>query len=762
MRYRRIFLTGPAGTGKTTQGVARLKELLSDGVLPHNILILLPQRTGGALYQEALQDPALNVPGLVDAATMDGLALRSLNLVWPQIASDAGFGRPTRRPVFLTIETAQYYMAQVIQPMMQQGYFDPNVVSVTITLPRLMSQLLDNLEKAALIGLPYTQVETRLKSALGAEISSRVAFEHAQACVIAFREFCLRNNLLDFSLRVEIFRNHVWANPELRRLLTGRYRHLIVDNLEEQNSFTHRILQDWLPESDSALLIFDEDAGYRIFLGANQRTAQDLAQYCDTVERRAQSFTASPETLELGRQISVSLGKWESGKVSRWAGEQGSREAEEQGGRRTDVDSSPTFSPAHLPTFSPAHLPTRPPAHPPNPRAAFTYHQSRFHPQMLNWAIEQVDTLINGEGVSPRQIVVLAPFVSDALRFSFLNRMERLGLPARSHRPSRALKEEPAAVALLALARLMRPHWKLLPASFDVMQTLNLVIDGLDLVRAQLLVDVLYRPHNTEDGPLLPFEEIEGDVRERITYQIGLRFDRLRAWLRAEKDAIAAPLDHSFSRLFGEILSQPGFGFHNSLEAGEVAANLIESIRKFRRVTSLTPVIRTDAEGKSEEVLPDNDALNRDYLQMLEQGVVAALYTRSWDPAPADAVLIAPAYTYLMSNRPVDYQIWLDAGSSGWWERIAQPLTHPYVLSADWQPDAPWRDEDEVKTQLDRLHRLTLGLTRRCRKHIYIANSEISEHGYEQRGRLLLALQQMLRRLGRTTGEMSRNSDAGE
>ncbi len=314
------FLTGPAGTGKTTQGVAHLKTLLNEGVLPHNILILLPQRTGGALYQEALQDPALNVPGLVDVVTMDGLALRSLNLVWPQIAAPAGFGRPTRRPVFLTIETAQYYMAQVIQPMMQQGYFDPNVVSVTITLPRLMSQLLDNLEKAALIGLPYTQVETRLKSALGAEISSRVAFEHAQACVIAFREFCLRNNLLDFSLRVEIFRNYVWANPGLRRLLTGRYRHLIVDNLEEQNPFTHRILQDWLPESDSALLIFDEDAGYRIFLGANRRTAQDLAQYCRRVERRAQPFTASPEILELGRQIGLSLGvgEWGSGEVGEW------------------------------------------------------------------------------------------------------------------------------------------------------------------------------------------------------------------------------------------------------------------------------------------------------------------------------------------------------------------------------------------------------------------------------------------------------------
>ena len=34
-----------------------------------------------------------------------------------------------------------------------------------------------------------------------------------------------------------------------------------------------------------------------------------------------------------------------------------------------------------------------------------------------------------------------------------------------------------------------------------------------------------------------------------------------------------------------------------------------------------------------------------------------------------------------MSNRPVDYQFWLDVGGRGWFERLYQPLTHPYVLS---------------------------------------------------------------------------------
>jgi len=722
-----VFLSGPAGSGKTTRGVERLLSLLNDGVSPRNILVLLPQRTLGTPYETALQEAGDLLSGQVDIVTMDGLALRTLNLVWPQIAKSAGFGHPNRPPIFLTIETAQYYMSEVIEPFLQEGYFDPNVVSVTITLPRLMSQILDNLEKAALIGLPHTEVGARLKTSLGGEISSRVAFDHAQGCVNAFRDFCLRHNLLDFSLRVETFRDFVWTSPKLQGMLTERYRHLIVDNLEEQNPFVHKILASWLPKTESAYLIYDQDGAYRLFLGANWHTAETLQRVCQTVETLTDLHTPSPTITELGRQIELSLGikAQATGEVDDPAG----TDEPEPEADLTQAEPAQGFI---------------------DPRDAFTFQQTRFHPQMLTWAVDQIEHLIKEEGVPPNEIVVLAPFVSDALRFSFLNTMERRELPARSHRPSRALKEEPAAVAILTLARLIYPHWNLLPEAFDVMQALNLTIEGLDLVRARLLADVLYRPYDNVRGPLYPFEEIEGDVRERITYQVGQRFDELRAWLLAEQNAEPAPLDHVFSRLFGELLSQPGYGFHQSQEAGEVVANLVESVKKFRRVTTRVPVAYPRPGGRVgevEEVLPGVDYLNRAYVRMIEQGVVAALYTRSWDPSPTEAVLIAPAYTYLMSNRPVDYQIWLDAGSNGWWERIAQPLTHPYVLAAGWEPGQQWNDEHEVKHQIDRMHRLILGLTRRCRKHIFIGNSEISEQGYEQRGRLLLALQQTLRRM---------------
>jgi len=707
------LLTGPAGSGKTTRAVQYLHQLLAGNVPANTILVLTPQQTLAHPYRQLLRQPDLPGGGPVEVLTLNGLAQKTISLFWPLGAVSSGFGRPHAQPVFLTIETAQYYLRQAIGPLLRQGYFDPQVVPITISLPRLMSQILDNLNKAALTGLPHTEVGGRLAASLALEPNSRVALEHTQACVNHFRQYCLERNLLDFSLRIETFANHLWPVKGVRQFLQSRYRHLIVDNIEEDTPFAHAILRDWLPHAASALLIHDEDAGYRIFLGANWRTAQTLAAVSDPIETVAAAYSASPDVLALGARLADILHY-------------------PQAGQRL---------------APPASLSDHPPLAPPpeaDPRRVITFEQKRFYPQMIDWVIDQVAALIEA-GTSPAEIVVLAPFVSDALRFSFGQRMQARGLPARSHRPSRPLNEEPAAKTALTLARLAFPALAALPEPFDVAQALSQAIGGLDLIRANLLTQVVFRPAIAP--PLAAFEQLDGPVRERITYEIGGRFDALRAWLQ-QFQAEAGPvpfLDHFWGRLFGEVLSQPGFGFHQQREAGEIIANLIDSAREFRRVAGEVPLLP----GSDDK--PTAAQLNRAYLETIEQGIAAAQYTRGWevDAAQAGAVLITPATTFLMSNRPVEYQFWLDAGSSGWWERIAQPLTHPYVLAADWPPGRLWTDDDEVAAQHDRLARLVLGLTRRCRRHIFIANAEISEQGYEQRGQLLIALQRLLRQLNR-------------
>ncbi|MGD9093450.1 MAG: hypothetical protein PVF74_11435, partial [Anaerolineales bacterium] len=135
----------------------------------------------------------------------------------------------------------------------------------------------------------------------------------------------------------------------------------------------------------------------------------------------------------------------------------------------------------------------------------------------------------------------------------------------------------------------------------------------------------------------------------------------------------------------------------------------------------------------------------REYLRMVQDGVIAAQYIRSWEISPQGAVLLAPAYTFLMGNRPVDIQFWLDVGSRGWAERLYQPLTHPYVLSREWTPGVEWTDDDEVRANEEALHRLVIGLLRRCRRGIYLGLSELGEGGFEQRGPLLQVFHRLLR-----------------
>ena len=86
----------------------------------------------------------------------------------------------------------------------------------------------------------------------------------------------------------------------------------------------------------------------------------------------------------------------------------------------------------------------------------------------------------------------------------------------------------------------------------------------------------------------------------------------------------------------------------------------------------------------------------REYVSVLEKGILAAQsYSAQTIQESSDAVFLGPAFSFLMRNKPVTCQFWLDIGSQGWWARLDQPLTHPYVLNRNWQPNQQWTDNEE-------------------------------------------------------------------
>ena len=685
----RLFVSGPAGTGKTSAGVARLATLLAQGIPAEQILVITPQRSLQEPYLDVIRSPLRSAGGEVTPATFGGLARRMVDLFWPIAAEQAGFGQSDQPPIFLTLETAQYYMAHIVRPLLDSGYFE----SVTIDRNRLYSQIIDNLNKSAIIGFPYTEISARLDSAYFGEPAQRRIYADAQECANRFRSYCLDHNLLDFSLQLDIFANILWPQEIVQDHLKNSYCHLIYDNVEEDGPRVHDIIREWLADFQSALLIYDEGGGFRYFLGADKDTALALSELCDQKIDLRESFVISEDVADLDNSLTQAI----------------------------SPDSASVIFPLSLEESTSDES---------DKISAFSIIQSRFYPELLDIIANEVKQLIDA-GIPPSEIVILAPYLSDALRFSLTHRLETLQIPWRTHRPSRSLRDEPASHALLTLAALAHPHWNIRPPKFDVAYALMQSVQGLDLIRAQLLTEIVYRQR---DFTLAAFDQIKPDMQERITYSIGERYSILRDWINEYRVSSFLPLDHFFRKIFGEVLSQPGFGYHDNFDSVRVAASLVESVRKFRIAMGPSLVMKDR---------PDFD-FGREYIAMLNDGVIAASYIESWRSEEKDAVLVAPAHTFLMMNQPVTIQFWLDPGSSGWYERLSQPLTHPYVLSRSWSSDRAWSDADEVNASKEAMARLASGLLRRCRRRIYLGLCDLSETGYEQRGELLKAFQRVI------------------
>jgi hypothetical protein len=696
-----MFLEGPAGSGKTSLAIERVRYLVRHGAPTAQSLVLVPQRTLGLPYEDALQSGGMP-PGVpVEVATVGGLVRHHVELFWPLVAQEAGFSEPSRPPVFLNLETTQYYMQRVTGLSPDTRGFE----GVTITRHRLVSQLIDNLNKSALAGFPAEHIAERLKGAWAGESSRHRVFEQAQEQALAFRRYCLQHNLLDFSLQLDVFTHQVLPLEAFRAYLFGRFRYLVVDNVEENPPVTHDLLREWLARCETALVVYDSDGGYRAFLGADPESAHALREVCRQTFHLSGSHVMSDDVDALRVHLSTALNH----PTSLNAGNAGQ-----------------AFS-----IMSPVDAPAETDAPP-----ADTI--PRFQPQMLEAVAREIGDLVCERGVPPREIVVLAPFLSDALRFALSDRLRHYGVQVRSHRPSRALREEPATRCLLTLAALAHPHWRMAPGHEEVAQAMLQVLSGLDWVRATLLVQIVYR---SRDGSpyLTSFEQIGTEAQERLTYSIGERYEEFRRWLEGYQERGSyAELDHFFSLMFDELLSRKGFGFHDDLDAAGQTANLIESVRRFRQVASGSDW------SESRMVGPE-------YVDMVRQGILAAQYEWGWRVQPDEAVLLAPAYTFLMYNRPVSYQFWINVGSSGWWERIYQPLTHPYVLSRGWAAGTVWTDANELEARQLALYRLVVGLLRRCRGHVYLGMSRLSEQGYEETGPLLLAVGRVKRQLASQT-----------
>jgi len=699
---------GSAATGKSTALVWRLLRLLESGVRADQMLCLVPQRGQVERYERMIAGRLLDAERggaesssmAVDITTYYGLCRRLVALFWPVLAPSAGFAQPDMEPVFLTIEAAEYHMARIVEPLIDgEGYFR----ELGIPRGRLLSQLLDNLNKSALVGFPPEEIGQRLARAWVGEADRLLSYQQAQECALTFRRYCLEHNLVDFSLTTALASLGVEQVPEVQDYLTRRVAHLLVDNLEENVPVALRLIAWLRARAESTILLSDEPGGYRVFLGADAAMAQEIGAGCDEDLRFAEPVTGGTHTMALGRALVRAL------------------------------RSEPPVLRAH--EGSPAE-------------AIVGQTRESYWVSMARWTGAQIHELV-AQGTDPSRIAVIAPYVSDVMQFVLGEELADTDVPMHLLRPSALLRDDPIIRALLTLTLLAHPQWtdelrlgQLAPRVEDIAWAFASLLVGLDPVRAAHLAEAAWQPKTLS---LLPLDQDDaGGLRgaervwERVGYSYRSRYGALRSYLEAYQQAEPQPVDQFLMGLFGEVLSEPGYVFAHDPAAARSLGRLVESAAKFRAAS------RTDASPSTGSDGEPPLSMAREYVETILSGIASADYRADWATEPITGVIVAPAYAYLTRDLHSDYQFWLDLGSVGWWTRPNQPLTHPYVLSAHWPADAVWTDIHEEAERQCALVRVLYGLAARCRLGIYLASSDLGVTGEPADARLERVLMRVL------------------
>ncbi len=476
----KLYLHGHPGTGKSSRLESRLVDLIASGTRPDRILVLVPQNAQSGTYRAALARVKTATRGEPAITTIYGLAQQHVGLFFPRIAARAGFADPAREPVFINVEAAQYFLDQILAPRITE--FD----DLRMARPRLISQILDDLGKSAICGFPLDELSARLSSAWNGTEPRAHSYQRVQQIAQDFRAFCLQHGLLDFSLWMQLFGSHLLNAEFYKEYVAARYRHVLVDNVEEGTPIQHDFVALLLGTCDSAMLVEDDPGGYRLFLGADRVTARGLRELCDTVEE-APDPRLDIDALPAPAQFGVAL-----------------MQVVQTNSERLLTHLADTATSVELLGAGEA---------------------MKYWANMVRAVAERIVQLV-GQGAQPGDIAVLAPFVEDVLRFELQERLKPHDIGVRSLRPSRPLYDHPVTRTLATWAKLAHESWGMPTAVGELARALSVSIADLDIVRAQLIADAAHKI-TTKSLPLVD--------DQALWNRVGMRFREpsvlLQKWL---------------------------------------------------------------------------------------------------------------------------------------------------------------------------------------------------------------------------------------
>lgn len=672
----RTFVRGQAGTGKSTALLHRLARLLQDGESPYAILVLVAEADDRHRIVDFLRAQGSLELRDLRVTTFTYLAREMVQQFWPLVARPAGFARPFEPPTYMRYDMAQLLMWRIVRDMMSGGAF----ADLLLRPQQIVSQLLDTLNRAALNRLTLQEAEERQVQSWVGEPEEARHLRHVGEATRAFREHCLQNNLLDVSLSVRVFDTQLLQHAEFHRYFGERFRHLLVDNLEEQTAAGQHFVGSLLHELATAILVYDEGGGYKQLLSADPQGALRLEAQCDQTIVFIEQFVSSPPLIHLANAIERRL---------------------LAPGAQGDVSDAADVSRA--------------------PQAILDVARGRYRHETAHKAVARLAAYLAQEGVPPDEAAIITPGLDGSLRYALRAALQEHELPYSLLRRRSSPRDEPLVRALLTWLALGHPSWQQHPPPYDVTEALALHVKDLDPARAELLGKSLY---DATLGTLMPAQNLAPEVVERVGQEQVAAVETLRVWLAAREELAMGDFLHELQQL---LQKEPALRANGEQGAPDLAPWLGDLAARLQRAASAMKLKTTGQQGET-------------LLQAINEGLISSDPLETGEPAQEKGVMVTTIHGYLLSQRTSRVQVWFDVSNPAWWDLPRQPLSNPFVLAPEWPSDRAWTMADAYHRRNEILSQLIRGLAVRCRHGVILAVSTLDQRGQRQDSPLWRAL----------------------
>ncbi|MEL6398513.1 MAG: hypothetical protein AAFR26_05425 [Cyanobacteria bacterium J06626_4] len=684
-----IWIEGPTRSGKTTRLLAHITEIAAAPMVgrPAGAVFLLFAANGDnrLTLSDRLAD-SLPATLPITTATPAGFIQNEVTLFWPLLVETLGLS--PQFPMPLRPENEQELATQLWRDQLDRGILEVPGWTETQTVRRS----LDFLQLAATSGTPAEALPELLVEALPGGIASADVWGAIAQAVIQWRDWCLSQSFLTYSIATELYWRHLLPQPLYQAKFVERFCGLMADDFDEYPAIFAELWRQADAWQLPTAVTWNPHGKIRLGVGADPEALESLRAGAKTVEVLTPVATESLATA--------------------WA------------------------DPIVTAVLDPLAVP--------EPIPAVQVIQATSRGELLRQTAETIATAIQQKQVTPGDIAVIGPGFDAIARYTLAEILQKQHIPVASLNDQRPLVSTPLVRAILTMVPFIYPElgrFLTKDAVAEMLVVLSQSAQGdpsqswfervqIDPVRAELIVDHCFYPDPQRPDLLAVTEFPRWD---RLGYRATDAYNALRDWIAQQRQALQQRLITNPVSLIDRTI-QSFLWRGNYLPYDQLAAlrELMETAQHFWQVQGR---LRQQQRLKSELSAPTLSPEGR-FLALLLQGIVAA------NPFPVkplehgqQGVTLATVFQYRSQRLHHRWQFWLDASSPRWLTGTDALFGYPMFLQQ--RHGQPWPIDFIERSHEARLERILRDLLGRATEQVILCHSDLAVNGQEQLGPLL-------------------------